>query len=112
MRVCAEINDLVFDTYSQNKLRLIKSKLKTARLLSGMIIGGVFADIFAKNGTIAASYKISQTDWVTFARALKASEHIARHQIDLIASEAYFYYSGANHDEKLRLFWMGIYYGC
>jgi len=105
---CPEIKYLNLDARSRGVIAEIKRINKMSSLLSNVMAGGVFVNIFAGNGVLKSAYSIQSTDWRTWAQAMAAIPAIQRRRIsDIARQEALDRISG---DQKT--FWGAVADGC
>lgn len=111
MGQCETIVGLVLDKKSSDAIKRINDKKKYGNALAVMLSAGVFSSIFTKSNSLQASYNITQTDWVLYARAMKSVPAITKRAIEKEVELMIIDYQ-LKSNRKLLSFWKGIYEGC
>lgn len=111
MKNCEPIVGLILDRKSQEALQRIKKKPMLGNALASAISSGVLANLFVNNGPSQAAFSISQTDWILYARSMKAIPAITKRAIEQEVELMVVHYQ-AHYDRKLLKFWEGLYSGC
>lgn len=112
MGQCEAIVGLVLDKKSSDTINRINNKKKYGNVLAVMLSAGVFSSIFTKNNSLQASYNITQTDWILYARSMKSVPAITKRAIEKEVKLMIIDYQLKNNNRKLLSFWKGIYEGC
>lgn len=105
---CPDISNLEFSESGKIAVKEIRRIKDVNQWLSATITVGTFANIFAGNGIVKSHYNLTQTDFNSFAQALKSSPSIAKHTIQTISGLQAM--KAKTHKE--RLFWKAVYKGC
>jgi hypothetical protein len=104
---CIPINNVQFSPQSRDAIDDIRRRMEAGRVLSILLPAGVMATIFVGNKPLIANYNITQTDFVTFTRAMSSLPAIQRKVIrDIAAMQA------LSRTGKESQFWQGVYDGC
>jgi hypothetical protein len=105
---CPNLGEIAFSAHSVQAINEIRRKKELGKLLAVVVSAGHVINIFLGNDALKATYSLQSTDFVAFARAMKAIPDVARAAIYKTATEAWYYSS--NHKE--RQFWQAIASGC
>lgn len=111
MSDCQPITDLQLDSKSRAALKRIQNDPHLGNALATIMSAGVLANIFVKSSSLQAAYNISQTDWMKYAHSMRAVPKIVHKAIENEARGMMVYYQ-IHYNQKLFLFWKGIYDGC
>lgn len=98
--------DVEFSLESRQALKEISEKQDMANILSVFIGMSAMIDIFAGNGVIGSSYKISTTDFELLAKSMHSSNPILVRQVENIAGQMYLKSSISNQEKQ---FWRCLY---
>lgn len=98
--------DVEFSSESKRALDEISEMKDMANALSVFIGMSAMIDIFAGNGVIGSSYKISTTDFELLAKSMYSSNPILVRQVENIAGRMYLK-SSLSYEEKQ--FWRCLY---
>ena len=104
---CLSIDDVNFTRSSIDAIDDIRRVTKAWDTLSTLIPSGVMLTIFVGNKPIVSAYNISQTDFLSLAKAIQSLPAIQRKVIKDIASMQALERTG-----KEAKFWRGIANGC
>lgn len=111
MKFCQPVTNLKLDKFSLDAIERINRKSNLGNLLGSVMSVGVISSIFTKSSAPFAAYNITQTDWDTYALAMKSIpsmiEEIMEKEIELMIMHYELYY-----DHQHLLFWKGMYSGC
>lgn len=108
---CEPISNLKFDQKSAREVKTIKTRLKAGNALATALSTGVMAKIFIKSGPLQSAYNISQTNWTTYSRAMRAVPLIDKEMIRKKSAMMILHYQ-THYNKKLLAFWEGLYHGC
>lgn len=75
--------NVTFGYESQKTIQIIRKQFELYNLGRYLLTSGVMYSIFAKNGALASSYFINQTDFSTFFHSAEAFDQHAKNQIYL-----------------------------
>lgn len=111
MNECKPIPGLKLDSISIMALKRIKNIIMSGDYLSTAISVGVFSNIFIKNNAALASYNVTQTDWVLYAKSMKAVPAIVKSAVRKEIQLMIINYE-LNYNHKHIQFWKGMNDGC
>ncbi|MFC3024928.1 hypothetical protein ACFODT_14010 [Vibrio zhugei] len=98
--------EVEFSRESKEALDEISQKKDMANALSVFIGMSAMIDIFAGNGVIGSSYKISTTDFELLAKSMRSSNPILIRQVEDISARMYLKSSISNQE---KVFWRCLY---
>lgn len=105
---CSNIGEIKFSQISLDAIEEIRRKRELGNLLIKVIGVGTFANIFAGNGPVEATYSLYSTDFEAMAKGMAAAPLITKKSIERVADMAWLNVS--NHKE--RQFWAAVSSGC
>lgn len=105
---CPNIGEIKFSQVSLDAIEEIRSKRAFGQALVAVIGLGTFANIFAGNGPVEATYSLYSTDFETMALSMATVPMITKKSIEKVADMTWLKVS--NHKE--RQFWAAVSSGC
>ncbi|MDP9703243.1 MULTISPECIES: hypothetical protein [unclassified Rahnella] len=75
--------NVAFGNESRKTIQVIRKQFELYNLGRYLLTSGVMYSIFVKNGALASSYYINQTDFVSFFHSAEAFDQYAKNQIYL-----------------------------